>query len=529
MLFVALAPALVAALVFAGTLGNGLVYDDPMALARAAESPGALALRRFGLTYLSLHAERLVWGDWVAGFHLGNVILHAVASGLAGVLALRLGARPWAACAAGLLFAVHPVHAEAVASLENRKEILAMIFVATSVLLWLRGHAWATAAALVAWGLAMHAKEVAAVGLALVLPLADVLIRRLPLRHALARTVPVLALGLVATALYGGNVLAQFTPVAVDKATSGAATSAGDALLVFAAAVPSLARLLVFPLTLSADYPTPRPDGPGDGAVLGGIALVTIAVAGIALAARRAPLAAFALAWTVCMYAPLSTVVPLGPHFVAERYLYVPSFGVCLLVGLGLDALRGHAKAAAGATLALLVVAGAARSMARVPDWHDGLSLWESAARAIPGGTGRIYAELGLALSRADRSAEAIDHFRRSIAAGPEKADTQSNLGLELFKVGDIEASIPHFARAIEIWPENPIFHYNLGTALLRSGRYAAALAELRTAGSDEAWRHADPAVGAALAARGLTEREFRAQIAQWIAENAGKIEALGR
>ena len=525
MLFVALAPAIVAALVFAGTLGNGLVYDDPMALARAAESPAALAVRRFGLTYLTIHAERLVWGDWVPGFHLGNVVLHAAASGLVGVLALRLGARPWAACATGLLFAVHPVHAEAVASIENRKEILAMILVATSVLLWLRPQAWATVAALVAWGLAMHAKEVAAVGLALVLPLADVLIRRVPVRRALARTLPVAAVGVLATALYGGNVLAHFTPAAVDKATSHAATSAGDALLVSAAAVPSLVRLLVFPLTLSADYPTPRPAGPLDGAVLAGVALVAIALAAFALAARRAPLAAFAIAWTLAMYLPLSNVVPLGPHFVVERYLYVPSFGACLLVALGLDTLRRRAAPVALAALALLVAGGAARSMARVPDWHDPLSLWESALRAVPEGSGRIHAELGLAYSRADRSQESIEQFRRSIERGPEKADTQSNLGLELFKVGQIDASIPHFERAIEIWPENPIFHYNLGTAFLRSGRYAAALAELRIAGGDELWRRMDPSVGAALAARGLNERDFRASIAQWIAENASKIE----
>jgi len=198
-------------------------------------------------------------------------------------------------------------------------------------------------------------------------------------------------------------------------------------------------------------------------------------------------------------------------------------------VALGLDAVRRRAPPDGVAVLALLVAAGAARSMARVPDWHDALSLWESAARAIPEGSGRIHAELGLAYSRAERSQDAIDQFRRSIERGPEKADTQSNLGLELLKVGQIDASIPHFARAVEIWPENPIFHYNLGTALLRSGRYAAALAELRIAGSDEAWRHADPSVGAALAARGLSEQQFRSSVAQWIAENAAKIEALGR
>src|SRR5262245_10914761 len=162
-----------------------------MALARGAESPAVLALQRFGLTYLTIHAEQLLWRDWVPGFHIGNVALHAIASGLVGSLALRLGARPRAACAAGLLFAVLPVHAEAVASIENRKEILAMIFVAASVLLYLVPRAWTTIAALVAWALAMHAKEVAAVGLVLALPLVDVLARGVPLGRALGRTVPV--------------------------------------------------------------------------------------------------------------------------------------------------------------------------------------------------------------------------------------------------------------------------------------------------------------------------------------------------
>ena len=526
MLFVALAPTLVAALVFAGTLGNGLVYDDPMALARATESPAALALRRFGLTYLTIHAEQLVWRDWAPGFHLGNVALHAVASGLVGVLALRLGTRPWVACAVGLLFAVHPAHTEAIASIENRKEILAMIFVAASVLLYLTPRTWTTVAALAAWALAMHAKEVAAVGLVLALPLADVLVRGVSLRRALCRTVPVAAVAVLATVLYGGNVLAQLAPAAVAKATAGAATTAGDALLVSAASVPSLVRLLFFPRTLSADYPPPRPDGLLDAGVLAGIAIVAAALGAIVLAARRAPLVAFAIAWIVAMYLPLATVIPLGPHFIAERYLYVPSFGACLLVALGLDAIRRRAPAMALAGLALLLVAGALRSMARVQDWHDALALWESAAHAVPEGSGRIHAELGLALSHAGRSAEAIDHFRLSIARGPEKADTQSNLGFELMKVGNVEESIPHFARAIAIWPENPVLHYNLGSALLRSGRLHEALAELRIAGSDEAWRNADPAVGAALAARGLSERDFRSMIAQWLAENGPKVDA---
>lgn len=529
MLFAVLAPAVVAAMVYAGTLRNGLVYDDPLALARAAEPAAAVALQRFGLTYLTLHVERGLWGDWAAGYHLSNVLLHAAASAFAALLALRLTGRPWVACACGLLFAVHPVHAEAVASIENRKELLAMVCVAGSVLAWLAPpRAATTAGALALWALAMHAKEVAAVGLALVLPLADMLVRGVPLARAAWRGVPVAAVGVLATALYGGNVLAQLGPAAVEKATAGAAASWGASLLASAAAVPSIVRLSVFPATLSADWPQPRPDGPGDAAAVAGLAIVLGAGIAVVLAARRAPVAAFAGAWVLAMYLPLSNVLPLGPHYVAERYLYVPSFGLCLLAALGLGALRVRARAAATALLALLVAAGGVRAAVRVADWRDALSLWRSALRAVPEGTGRIHGELGLALSAAGRSEEAIAHFRASLARGPEKADTLNNLGFELLKLGRNDEAIPYFARALEIWPENPVFAYNLGSAYLRAGRFAEALAALRRANSDELWRTASPAVGAALASRGLTEAEFRATIAQWLAENAAKIEAMG-
>jgi len=531
-LLVALVPALVAAATMAAVLGNGFVYDDPMAVELARLPAAELALRRFGLSYLSIHVDRLVWDAWAPGLHATNLVLHATASALAALLALRVSAAPGAALVTGLLFAVHPVHVEAVASIENRKDILAMVFVAIAALFWLRPARpwWTLPAAIGAWLLALLAKDAAAIGLAVMLPLADLLLRPMAERRAaMVRALPLVAVGLLATALAAGALVDRFSPGAIAAATTGHMHGYGESLRTTLASVLTVARLLIVPATLSADYPIHIPASLGDPRPLAGLAILVAWVAGAIGAARHAPVAAWAMAWVLIMYLPVSNLVPLTQFFVAERYLYVPSFGVCLLAALGLDAVRRRAPPAAVAALALLVAAGAVRSMARVPDWRDALSLWESAAGAIPGGSGRIHAELGLAYSRAERSQEAIDHFRRSIALGPEKADTQSNLGLELLKVGQVEASIPHFARAVEIWPENPIFHYNLGTALLRSGRYAAALDELRIASSDEAWRRADPSVGAALAARGLTERDFRASIAQWIAENATKIQPRGR
>jgi hypothetical protein len=86
-------PALLAAAVYVGTLANGLVYDDPLAMARGHESLGDLIGRRNGLTYLTVSLDHRLWGAWIPGFHLTNVFLHALASALVALCARMLGGR----------------------------------------------------------------------------------------------------------------------------------------------------------------------------------------------------------------------------------------------------------------------------------------------------------------------------------------------------------------------------------------------------------------------------------------------------
>ncbi|HMB51965.1 MAG TPA: hypothetical protein VKU40_01525, partial [Thermoanaerobaculia bacterium] len=122
-------PALAAAAVYAATLGHGFVYDDVWKIQQVAPAAGSfdlsLLLRPRGLTHLVHQLDAALWGDRPFGFHLTNLLLHAVASALAALAARSLGAGRRAALLAGLLFALHPVHVEAVAQFTNRKDLLA--------------------------------------------------------------------------------------------------------------------------------------------------------------------------------------------------------------------------------------------------------------------------------------------------------------------------------------------------------------------------------------------------------------------
>jgi tetratricopeptide (TPR) repeat protein len=534
LLLAALAPALVGIAVFANTLANPLLYDDPLALEMASAPVQQLATHRYGLTYLTVKLDQGLWGSWPAGFHLANVLFHGAASALAALAAVALGARPAVGLLCGLLFAVHPVHSEVVASIENRKEILALLFAASGLILYRcrarRYRGWCYAGALACVALGMHAKEVAAVGMVVMLPLADLLPEvdgptsfAARLRRTAWRALPLAILGVLATAWYGGNALRAFTPDAIAQNVERSSASYPEVLASSAASVPDVGRLLVYPARLSVAYPQPAERRLGDARALAGALVVIGWLAAAVSVARRSPLLAFGLAWTPIMYLPVSNVVPLTPHFLAERYLYVPSFGFCLVLALGLERLR--ARATAGPLRALVVAliiavlcAGAARSVVRNRDWRDPVSLWTAALEAAPEGSSTIHGELGRALMQVGRDAEAIPHLLRAVESGLVEAEFHSNLGLALDRNGYPAEAVPHFERALAMEPTNPLFRYNLGRALVGAGRVEEGVVHLRILTHPDAWTDPPPWVSAALTARGTSADELRATLREWLA-----------
>jgi hypothetical protein len=335
---------------------------------------------------------------------------------------------------------------------------------------------------------------------------------------AARRTAAIAVLALIAVVVTAGSLVDRFSPQGVWIATTGHARTYGESLRTTLAALPSVARLLVYPATLSADYPVHMPAGVADARFLGGAGLLVAWVVATVALARRAPAAAWAMAWVVAMYLPVSNLVPLTQFFVAERYLYVPSFGICLLAGLGFEALRrARLRAGALAAATLLVAAAAVRSAVRTRDWRDNLTLWSAALAAIPDASSKTHAELALALAGAQRGAEAIPHFERALAMGPEFADQHNNLGGLYLQAGRTDDAVRHFRRALELWPDNPLIHFNLGVALIASGARAEGLEHYRIVLREETWARIPPAVAAALGSAGQTPLDVRRGMEDWI------------
>lgn len=424
------AVALVAAVVYAGTLRCAFALDDGhIILGNALVHDASGMWRAFftsywpagfgGFLYRPLPVATYAL-DWQVGgpawFHFVNVLWHVLSS----VLVVLIAAR-WtdvrAALVAGLVFAVHPVHVEAVANIVGRAELMATAFTLSAVYAAVElDRPWFSA---VLWGLGLLCKESAGVA---------------PLLVALAwwagagRLRPPRRRLILFAGAWGAVLVACVA--AADAALHGSIGSAGTAP-VFAGHSPfavrltavselvDAARLLLVPVTLRVDYsPAERTivTGIGDGRFLAG-ALVLALWAVLVMAAwrRGRRVEAAGLGWIGLAYLPVSNlIVPIG-ILMAERTLYLPSAGLAL--ALGAVATRLPARPLALVT-GLVVLAGGVRTVERVPVWRDNLHVVLSMVEDSPRSYQGFMASAGVYLE-AGQPEKALDAARAAVAIFP--------------------------------------------------------------------------------------------------------------
>ena len=378
--------------------------------------------------------------------HLQNVLLFGL---LCGVLyhtlllllrpALTAPAADAAAALTTLLFALHPLHTEVVANVKSCDELLSLLGALLTLRFALLAHdagagparrRWLLAAA-GTFGLALLAKEMA-VSFVAVVPLALWFFRAMPRRRLAAFAGPLLlVLGLylgLRTAVVGvphGRAVvpelmndpflvldpqAQYAPLvpgsAVQKLLHPTAQTFSrmpyaNELATNVYTFGRYLRLLVWPHPLSSDY-YPREIAVRSFAD-GGVWLALLLNGGLLAWAlwrtpRRSP-AAFGVLFYFLTFAVVSNLLlPVGTNM-AERFLFMPSVGACLVAALGLVGLLGRlhrqpaARWALGAGVAAGCLALAALTVRRNPQWHDNYTLFAHDAR-VATGSGKLKTDL---------------------------------------------------------------------------------------------------------------------------------------
>ena len=377
--------AAMAALVFANAVGNGFVLDDRgIIVSNPLVTSPATAWRAFLVPYwpvelgggqyrplgiLSFALDWLVSGGDARWFHAVNVAWHVAATALVWLLAAELLA-PMAAAFAALVFAVHPVHVEAVSNVVGRLEPMATVF----VLLALLAHRRASYLAPFWFALALLSKESAIVLVGLTCA-HDLLLERDWRAAFRARRWLYAGYGGVAI-VYVAALAAVFHGQPMSHpARAFVGADAGDRLAIVARVVPHYVKLLIAPVDLTASYApnvvSPNPGFDLSSAVGLVIGAVFIAVLVVVAWRRRWPAMAFALATIPIALAPVSNVLFPSGVVLAERTLDLASVGVCLAAGAGAERFLLQRPTWIAAAAASIVLAFSVRTWTRTPVWHD--------------------------------------------------------------------------------------------------------------------------------------------------------------
>jgi tetratricopeptide (TPR) repeat protein len=513
------------------SLQGGLVWDDDGHLTKP-ELQSLHGLWRIwfdlGATqqyYPLVHSlfwmEYRLWGDAVLGYHLTNVLLHALAACLLVAVLKRLEMK--AAWLAGFVFALHPVSVETAAWISEQKNTLSAVFYFAAALVYLRfdrtreRSRYLLASALFA--LALLSKTVTAT-----LPAALLVVfwwkrGTLSWKRDVLPLVPWLSIG-AAAGLFTSWVERTF----IGAQGADFALTAAQRVLIAGRALWFYAAKLIWPTNLMFSYPRWNIDAGDWRQCLFPAGILAVGI-GLWLVSRRnrGPLAGFLIfAGTLFPMLGFLNVYPFRYSWVADHFQYLASVGIIVPVTSGMFALAARLRwnrlpqAACASVLLLILTALTWKQSATYANaetlyrdvlsknpgsWmaHNGLGNvlmqtpggvpeamveYETAERLRPG-VAEPHLNRGLALLRSDpkRLLDAMEEYLAALEINPRWAEAYVNLGNAFAHLpGHMPDAIADYQTALRLKPHLVEAHNGLGNAFAQTGKPAHAVDEYEAA-----------------------------------------------
>jgi tetratricopeptide (TPR) repeat protein len=493
-----IAVAIVTLVAYLPTLRNGFIaYDDPDYVTGNARVLSGLHFDNIGwifttpvaanwhpLTWLSHMLDVSLFGTSPAGHHFTSVLLHAISAGLLCMVLMEMTAAPWRSAAVAMLFAIHPLRAESVAWVSERKDVLSgLLFMLTlwQYVRYVRKRIWRRyVVLLVLFSLGLMAKQ-----MLVTVPIVLLLLDYWPLarwndgggknaRRLVLEKLPLLVLSLAASVV-----------VLEVQAHAGAVAKLGNTYALpnrLTNAVVSYVRYLgkmFWPTDLAVFYPHPG-SWPAWEVVASAVVLVLITTI-VMLLGRRRNYLFVGWFWFLIMLLPVIGIVQVGWQSMADRYMYLPGIGLSIIVVFGgRDLIQGCIARAESARMAGAVLAACAGcallylTEVQITYWQNTLTLFTHALD-VTHDNYLAHGYVGSELAAQNKLDDAIAHFSEAVRIFPAHADAQANWGNVLMRQGHLDEAIEHFKAALAIRPEYAQAHNNLAIVLAQKGDFPAA------------------------------------------------------
>ena len=442
------------------------------------------------LLWISYMADTELFGTGPSGYHLANILLHALNAALLFWVLSRLTGARWRSFFVAAFFALHPLRVESVAWIAERKDVLSGLFFFLALLAYARyaerpGRArfW-TVFALMLLGLLSKA-------ILIVLPFLLLLLDDWPLRRAgdfhgpgaWARWRPMVAEKIPLFLLSAAFILVNLRTHASASGVHESA-SLGLRLGLIAPNYWTYLAKIFWPAELSIIYP-PHDAVHAATAVLAAIGLLVPTVL-LFRFRKSAPWGLAGWLWFLLALFPVIRGVRFDPTVAyADRFVYLPSIGLSIALVWGAARLaerRPSLRMPMVALGAALLLACATRTALRLPSWRDSLTMFSELAAFAPDNF-TANSAYGFALLEKGRGEEALPYFARAAEIKPRDTQAPAEYADALLRLGRNREAIVWLQKSLaERNPVCPVLNSLLAFALLDDDRADLAIAPLRKA-----------------------------------------------
>jgi Flp pilus assembly protein TadD len=477
------------------------------------------------LTSISHLLDCQFYGLNAGAHHFTNALMHSISVLLLFFALQQMTGARWQSAFVAALFAIHPLRAESVAWIAERKDVLSGVFFMLTLMAYVHYAKKPSferyCAVLVAFALGLMSKP-----MLVTLPFILMLLDYWPL-------------GRLKNKPSAQQLTVEKIPLFVLSAVSGIAT-----LFAQKSAVASTQHLqlaprifnaffsyvvylgqMFWPTRLGLSYPVAEPGLLGKGILSVAVLLVISAI--IFLFRKTHPYLVTGWLWYLGMLVPVIGIVQVGLPAHADRYTYLSQIGLSIALVWGVTDLASswpYRREILGAAGALTIAVLAMMAWKQTSYWAESETIWGHTLSVAPN-SNLAQAKLGNALLKKGRAPEAVPHYERAISlqsGDAEEHDTladalrrsgrldeaiaefrtvldlrsrqgdakvgeaHGNLGNALLEKNQVDDAIAQYRKAIELEPKKVDFHNNLGNALLKRGLEGQAIAEFEKALSIE-------------------------------------------
>jgi len=482
--------AAVTLLVYLPVLWHGFVnYDDPDYIAGNAHVkagltwPGIIWAFQSGdaanwhpLTWISHMTDCQLFGVNPAGHHLTNLLFHIANTLLLFFLLEKLTGAIWRSFFVAALFAWHPLHVESVAWASERKDVLSAFFWMLALIAYVRYAqkqlALNSQLSILNYSLALifFACGLMSKPMVVTLPFVLLLLDFWPLQRfnnstiqrLLIEKIPFFALSLASC-------------LVTYRVQNGALWSTNSLSFNFrvANALMSYMRYIskiFWPTDLALIYPYPH-FWPLAGVVSVAILLAMLSAIFI-FQAKKFPYLPVGWLWFLGTLVPAIGLVQVGVQSMADRYTYLPSIGIFVLVIWGLnDLLNSQPQKIKIATLAgsAILIGCLVCTSLQLKYWRSSTELFLHTVEVT---TDNYAAEdcLGKALENIGKNEEAEKIYADAVRIEPDYPMAQFDLGMIEIEQGNPGDASNHLATAVQLSPQNPVMQFDFATYLSQHG-----------------------------------------------------------